>query len=50
MAEVEELRHDHNAELTVEGVVVNQYAGAPHCIRPWSSNCAVKACRFCRCT
>lgn len=27
IAEVEELRHDHNAELTVEGVVVNQYAG-----------------------
>lgn len=27
MAEVEELRHDHNAELIVEGVVVNQYAG-----------------------
>jgi chromosome partitioning protein len=27
MAEVEELRQDHNAALQVEGVVVNQFAG-----------------------
>ncbi|HDS1737442.1 ParA family protein [Pseudomonas sp. BP8] len=27
MAEVEELRHDHNAALQVEGIVVNQFAG-----------------------
>lgn len=50
LVEVEELRQDHNANLVVEGVVVNQFAGRTALHQTLVDQLRAEGCRCCRCT
>lgn len=50
MAEVEELRQTTTPRCTSKGSWSTSSPHARRCTRRWSTSCALKACRCCRCT
>jgi chromosome partitioning protein len=50
LAEIEELKEDHNEGLEVEGIVVNQFQARASLPQQMLDELIAEACRCCRCT